>query len=550
MVLCGALLGGSWTASAPAGAQDGTTGPATEAPATPAREFAPVETDASTMTITYREGVTPAEADHTPLAPGFSAADAALQDPCEDTSSPSLTVGDFRFSFGAGIDADERAAIAAAADAWSDTLVARRPIEVRVELDEGNFEPGMVGGAGPCDFFAPPGYPAYPAAAANQLANDDLNGGRPEIGMLLSSTEDFYTGTDDDVPANDVSLTTLAMHELGHGLGHTTLAGRLAGGTLVINFDDGTPYIYDTFVRSSGRDVTRLSRAALQSALVNPLTWAGAEGRRAAKGSIALYAPNPFLSGSSVSHVKASGQLMSPFIETGSAILSVPRRTGGMMADIGWVLENKLGNQAFVAALGPDFLDRPSSFDEIANFADIIAIGDVTRGDVVAAYATSDEWIGNIVDGLYASTLGRKPDDAGRRYWIGVLRTGQTPAQVAAYFYAGTEYYQRAGATNRRWVQDLYAEILHRQADASGLNYWAGLAARGKSRSEIAFHFYQSVESRRDRVASLYRQLLGRSPDRSGHEYWAKVLTNGRDVDLARFLAQGEEYFIRAGQRF
>lgn len=500
-------------------------------------------------TVTYREGATLPTEEAT--SPGTAAARAVIQDPCGSSAAITRAVGDFRLSFGSGFSTAEQDAVAFAARRWSDTIVARRPIEVRVEFDTGNFEPGILGGASPCGFFAPDANaPAYAIAHANTLANADLNGGTPEIGVVLSATEDFYLGTGSSVPANQISLATLAMHELGHGIGITTLARRTGSGSITVNFDDGTPYIYDTFVRSNSRNVTRLSTSALQSALVNPLAWAGREGRRASGGSLSLYAPNPFETGSSVSHVARSGQMMSPFIAKGKAILTVPGSTRGILTDIGWVMEDKLGDQAFVAALGRDFLGRTSSHDELVGYTGALASGQLTHGQLIVAYATSEEWVGYIVDGLYRSTLGREPDSAGKAYWIRTILAGQTPAQVAAYFYAGDEFFQRSGGTNRAWVRALYREILRREPDTSGWNFWTDLAASGVTRSDIAYEFYQSIESRRRRVTDLYGRLLQRRPDQPGREYWAGVLTNGRDIDLAIFLAESPEYFVRAGQRF
>lgn len=468
------------------------------------------------------------------------------------SSSPiTHSVGDFRLSFGPGFDAQQQNAVLYAADRWSRTIVARKPIRVRVELDGGDLDPGVLGGASPCGFYAPnSSSPAYSIAQANSLANTDLNGTAPEIGVVLSETEDFYLGTDTAVPSGRISLATLAMHELGHGVGLTTLARRTSGGSLRINFDDGTPYVYDTFVRSGTANVTRLSTSALQSALVNPLTWGGAEGRRASGGTLSLYAPDSFEPGSSVSHVARSNQLMSPFISPGRAILVVPPSSRGMLTDMGWVLEDKLGNQAFVAALGRDFLGRDSRFGELVSYTAALSTGQLTRGQLITSYATSEEWIGYIVDQLYRSTLGRAADPSGKAYWIDVIRGGRTPAQVAAYFYAGIEFFERSGGTNRAWVSALYREILGRSPDSSGLAFWTGLADSGTPRSEIAYSFYQSIESRRTRVIDLYRRLLQRNPDTAGREYWADVLRNGRDIELAVFLAESREYFVRAGSRF
>jgi hypothetical protein len=204
---------------------------------------------------------------------------------------------------------------------------------------------------------------------------------------------------------------------------------------------------------------------------------------------------------------------------------------------------------AFVRAVVADFLARPASDVEVTTWRGRMASG-LSREQVARGFAFSEEWIGVLVDGYYRSTLGRGADGAGRRYWTGLIASGVTPAKVASEFYASAEYFRRSGGTNQRWVADLYRQILHRQADAPGLQFWAGHADRGTPRSLIARDFYQSVESRRDRVESLYEQLLGRTPDPGGARHWVDVLANGRDVDLATFLASSAEYLRRAQRRF
>ena len=137
---------------------------------------------------------------------------------------------------------------------------------------------------------------------------------------------------------------------------------------------------------------------------------------------------------------------------------------------------------------------------------------------------------------------------SGRAYWIGQIRNGLSPADTASYFYASLEYFQKAGGTNRAWVRDLYREILGRAGDPGGENYWVGLADRRTPREVITRYFYGSEESRITRVTALYGRLLGRRPDPGGLQYWVGVLQNGRDVDLAMFIASGAEYFQRAYQ--
>lgn len=236
---------------------------------------------------------------------------------------------------------------------------------------------------------------------------------------------------------------------------------------------------------------------------------------------------------------KPDGTIINP-TRSLQAATTDPRRVSDAVAD-------RYAN--FVRALSADFLGRTATSDEVASRVSQLQAG-APRDAMIGAYARSDEWIGHVVDGLYRSTLGRAPDASGRSHWISVLRNGATVADVGSMFYASDEYFTRAGSTNAAWVTDLYAEILGRQPDASGHAHWTGLADRGESRLTITAGFYGSIESRTKRVAGLYRDLLGRKPDASGHAYWAGVLANGRDIDLATFIAGGVEYETRAQRRF
>lgn len=203
---------------------------------------------------------------------------------------------------------------------------------------------------------------------------------------------------------------------------------------------------------------------------------------------------------------------------------------------------------AFSQALHVDFLGAdgsPASLDEVAA---PLAYG-VGRETVVWRLAYSDQWVGAMVDELYRSTLGRAPDDEGRRYWIAAIRSGQSPAEVAALFYASSEYFAAAGGTTHDWVGALYRALLGRSADADGLSYWAARAQRD-GRVQVAREFYQSTESRGVRVDDLYERLLDRPPDRTGRSYWIARLVDGQDVRLAIELAASQEYLERAVERF
>jgi len=205
--------------------------------------------------------------------------------------------------------------------------------------------------------------------------------------------------------------------------------------------------------------------------------------------------------------------------------------------------------EAFVRALHEDFLGRPATDVEVAGKVAELAAGR-TRADVVRGFAGSDPWIQALIDGYYRSTLGRAADDAGRAFWIRVIRSGVAPAVVASDFYASDEYHHRVGGTDAAWIADLYEELLHRPADAEGAAYWVGQLAAGVPRRQAALSFYQSLESRLTRVTGLYQALLGRDPDAGGRQHWAGVLADGHDLKLSVNLASSDEYWSRAGRRF
>ncbi len=214
----------------------------------------------------------------------------------------------------------------------------------------------------------------------------------------------------------------------------------------------------------------------------------------------------------------------------------------------GWMNEARQGSLAFASALYHDFLDRSATTAGLDTVAAPILYG-LSRRDAVWSLAYSDAWIGALVDRYYVSTLGRHADDAGKRFWIGAIGAGESPAEVAAEFFASDEHYARVGGTDRDWIADLYQQLLGRRVERSGLDYWLDALHRS-SRRDVAVVLYQSVESRQRRVRGLYELLLGRQPDGAGLDFWTGQLADGQDVRLAVELASCDEYVQRARQRF
>lgn len=160
--------------------------------------------------------------------------------------------------------------------------------------------------------------------------------------------------------------------------------------------------------------------------------------------------------------------------------------------------------------------------------------------------ARSEAYSGLIIDDLYRRVLGRAADQEGKDYWLGVLADGVRTETVGISFYGSREYYTQMGGAEP-FVRALYDNLLHRDADQRGLDYWVGLLqARRATPADVASGFYLSLESRLDRAARVYQTILGRNPDGAGQQHWAQRLLSTDDVLMAVELSLSDEFYERA----
>ena len=84
--------------------------------------------------------------------------------------------------------------------------------------------------------------------------------------------------------------------------------------------------------------------------------------------------------------------------------------------------------------------------------------------------------------------------------------------------------------SEQKYVSNLYSSLFGRNADAEGLNYWAGQLSSGKSSSTVTTDMLNSATttgSIDQYVTQQYKQLLGKSPDSEGLAYWVKQIESG-----------------------
>ncbi len=94
-----------------------------------------------------------------------------------------------------------------------------------------------------------------------------------------------------------------------------------------------------------------------------------------------------------------------------------------------------------------------------------------------ANMALDIDGIGGQAYRIYQAAFNRTPDRAGLGFWIGVMDSGVTLDQVAGGFINSDEYRSvyAAGLSNTALVSKNYENVLHRQAEPAGINFWVGV---------------------------------------------------------------------------
>lgn len=98
------------------------------------------------------------------------------------------------------------------------------------------------------------------------------------------------------------------------------------------------------------------------------------------------------------------------------------------------------------------------------------------------------------VDRLYTEVLGRDSEEDGANYWTNRLyRFEISGAQVAFEFIFSTEFNNK-NVSDAKFVEILYRAFFNREFDYSGMDYWVSQLNKGVSRMNVAYGFIYSQE--------------------------------------------------------
>ena len=109
---------------------------------------------------------------------------------------------------------------------------------------------------------------------------------------------------------------------------------------------------------------------------------------------------------------------------------------------------------------------------------------------------------------LYNAAFKRLPDADGLKYWIDQFSSGANDERaVSSSFLLSDEFKERYGAniSNAEYVKTLYTNVLGRDFDQEGYNYWLGNLNSGKeTRYELLLGFAESPENK-----GLFTEMTG-----------------------------------------
>jgi len=99
---------------------------------------------------------------------------------------------------------------------------------------------------------------------------------------------------------------------------------------------------------------------------------------------------------------------------------------------------------------------------------------------------------------IYKSAFDRTPDKEGLGYWIKELDSGLELHQVTNSFVISQEFKNMYGADldNKEFINALYNNVLEREPDQVGLDYWINdMENNGMSRADVLASFSESAEN-------------------------------------------------------
>jgi Domain of unknown function (DUF4214) len=151
------------------------------------------------------------------------------------------------------------------------------------------------------------------------------------------------------------------------------------------------------------------------------------------------------------------------------------------------------------------------------------------------------------VNSLYAQYMHRTADASGLNNSVNFLWAGGTIEQLIDVLVSSPEFLQGQGqGTNDGFLGALYQDALDRAVDPGGRTGWKRALASGASYAQVAAAILASPEYRQDVATGAYGLFLRRQPDPGGLQAFSEALAQGmRDEQAFALIIGSDEYLER-----
>lgn len=408
--------------------------------------------------------------------------------------------------------------------------------------------------------------PSLQAEVLDQTIYNLINGVSPSDGPsrpLVSKVDVGVNGVYETGDTLDVTVTF-----------DSTMYVDTANGTPRLLLETGATDRYATYVSGNGTDTLHFTytvQAGDQSADLNYASVSALEANGAAVtnslGTSANLTLPAFGSAGTLafqSNVAVGDGMTLATVTVDTPFDDIPNAdlVAKMLAQVSATVPQAEAGSLFLAQASQQTLASAASDVVVASGVDVEAFGGA--GDDLLAGGAGQTLLHGGVGADTAYFSGNASDytvtqDRG----LTLVTSKANPSQVTEL--VNVEHMAFADATldvtapdNVSWISALYTQVLGRQADLAGIQFYVGQVERGVSAGDIAVGFLTSPEAVANgtgvasasevSVEMLYRVLLGRDADAAGLAYHQQSLANG--VGIAQvanhFLASPELMGVHA----
>lgn len=289
----------------------------------------------------------------------------------------SATTANFEATY-ENVPAEAQEAFEYAMGIWGKILVSSMPIRIKVTFS--SLASTTLASSGATRIFrdfpnAPFRSVWYPVALAESIRGAELNNRDPDINVTINNSIRWSYRTDARPVSGSFDFVTVVLHEIGHGLGFvSSFKASTTNATQGEYGQSGFPFIFDLFVQNTaGQNLSDTGLYGNPSVdLLTQLTGGQLQfslsGVRRVSPLPRLFAPSPYTSGNSISHLNESSypagnanSLMTPNIRSAEVIHQPGDLTRRIFNQIGWAVSNLIdGLVTSLEPSEPEFIMFPN----------------------------------------------------------------------------------------------------------------------------------------------------------------------------------------------